>query len=165
MAQKAWEKFDLIENTGDLQKYIGKMVYLLFYSYNMIGSTKLAEINTYLADEYVLDTYTDDPQDFEILYGLVLDVKELPMEIPPNMPGDHTLYTIKYDKYSTIEYEESESFVDVADYIEFNIDGGNDALEIHDFAVIFAKKMKLVLQAVSPGTEMTYGRRKALGAS
>ena len=158
-----WEKLDLMECPKDLQKYVGKMVYLLLYSENMVGSTKLIDINLFMASEDLLEIYSEDPPDMELLYGLVLDVADLPMEMPTDMPEDYKLYTIKHDTYSTVEHEEADNFEAAADYVEWGIDDGDSLLSINDFSVVFAKKMKLIIQTMSPGNEMTYDRKKALG--
>jgi len=163
MAQTVWEKFDLMECPKDLQKYVGKMVYLLFYSENMVGSTKLTDINAFMASEGILEIYSEDPSDMELLYGLVLNVEDLPMEMPDDMPKDYKLYTLKHDAYSTIEREEADDFEAAAEYVEWGIDDCDFSLDIDDFSVIFAKKMILTIQTMSPGSDLTYNHKKVLG--
>ena len=161
---KAWKKLDLIKNPDDLKKHLGKMAYLLFYSDTMIGSTKITDINAYLIEEGILETFTDDPADVTLLYGLVLNPEELPMELPDDMPENYGLFAIKYDNYSTMEHEEVNDFEAAAEYIEWGIETGDGLLDIEDFAVIFGINLAFTLQVMSASGAMSHDNKIALGA-
>jgi len=161
MAVKRWP----IENPGDLQKHVGKMVYLVFHDECMVGSTRLAEINEYMASEDILDSYADDPSALTVLYGLVLDVRELPVEIPDGMPEAYNLWAIKHDNYSSMEHELMVDFEAVADYVEWGIEDGASVLDIDDFAIVFARELSGVLTIVSAGEGLTQERKRSLGVA
>jgi len=157
-----WERLDFIQNPADLQKYVGRMVYLLRYSDNLIGTTKIADMNLYLLENNVLEEYTDDPHDITLLYGVVLNSAALPAELPKDLPSDYKLYVIRQDRYSAMEHEAQEDLDDVVDYIEYAMED-EEELKISDIAVVYAKEMGFILQASSGGNEVTHNHRKSMG--
>lgn len=158
MSARIWP----IESTMDLQKHVGKMVYLILYDDNIMGSTKLSEINECMLVEELLVTYVDDPANVTFLYGVVLNVAELPMELPGGLPHEYDLWAIKNDSFN-VESERLDDVEAAAEYIECSIEDSRDALDLDDFAVLLARELQCVLSVISPSNEIPHAKKVALG--
>jgi len=161
--QSIWEEIDLMQNTDDVNKNIGKMAYILINNDTLVGSTKVADMNKYLLRTEVISSYTEDPSDVTLLYGLVLNVCELPTKLPDDISIDGSLFVMMREIDTAIEYEEMCTIEEIVDYIEHNIHLYG-SLDINDFSVIFGTKLNFSLNVISPvSTHINLAQRAALG--
>jgi len=161
--KRVWEKIEFVQNPQDMQKHIGKMLYLLFDTETMVGSTRISNINTYLAEEDILETCSNDPSELTLLYGVVLDVTSLPLELPDGLPHDQDLYVIHMDDYNAAEYEKVDSIEDVIDYIEIAVSDLDGISDINDFGLIFGVELSFKLQVVPSAFIVSSQLREQLG--
>lgn len=159
--KKIWEEIDFIDSIEELNKHVGSMVYILLYSNNIIGSTKLSDVNKFMESEDILNEYVDDTEGVMLLHALVLNHKELPENIPSDLVIHYNVACLKANITNTIEFEEQTTIDDVIDFIEFEMEASN--LDIDDFAVIVYKKVDFTLQCRVPDTVMTVSHRRELG--
>jgi len=155
MAAAAWER--LIQDITDLNEEIGKSVYILIVDDVMVASTRKSDINEFLADEKQLvielmslnDKSKRAVSDIYIIYGLLLNPLELPMELPPDLLEDYDVWMLKKDYSSDlagfIEFERCDDIEEVTHTIEEHMER-EPHLEIEDFAVLMGAEVDLVLQ-------------------
>jgi len=162
-AKRVWERIEFVQNPKDMRKYIGKMLYLLFDTETMVGSTKISDMNDYLAEEDILETCSNDPSELTLLYGVVLDVTSLPLELPDGLPHDQDLYVVRMDDYNAAEYEKVDSIEDAIDYIEIAVSDLDGVSDIDDFGLIFGVELSFKLQVVSSTFAASPQLREQLG--
>lgn len=158
---KIWQELDLIDNIKELNKHVGSMVYILLYSDNMVGTTKIVDMNKYLMSENILKDYLSDNEGVMLLHALVLNQKELPDEIPIEVDVLYDMACLRITLSGVIEFEEKADIEDVIDYIEDEVDKPH--VSIDDFAVILYKKVPFMLQIETPSTDITYSQKKEMG--
>jgi len=146
--KRIWEEIDFIQNPRDMQQHIGRLIYLLIDSETMIGSTRLADMNEYMARENILEVCSNDPSELTLLYGIVLNVKSLPMELPDGLPSEYELFVVRMDDYNTPEYELVTGIDDAIEYIECGVADSNGISDIDDFGVLFGIELTFKLQIV-----------------
>lgn len=140
---------DPITDVDDVNKNIGKNIYLLIIDEVLIASTRKADLNRYLGDDKALiDIDNYDPEETLLLYGLVLNPVELPYELPKELQ-ENDLWLIKNQSRGSlmglVVCEKCEDMADVTELIELEIKNDAD-LNIEDFAVVVGQRMDLVLQ-------------------
>jgi len=142
----------LVKSISEFKKHIGKNVYIVNTGELFVAATTKKEINEKLKDlePSEIDTIIfaiDDPN--IMIYGLVLDPRELPYEVPDEF-SEMQIYLLAPDfggdlvdctPYKTMEEltEEIESMVE-------------DAFNIEDFAVVIGRPIKPVLQIMESTT-------------
>jgi hypothetical protein len=161
--KRIWERLEFVQNPKDMQKYVGKMLYLLFDSATMIGSTKIADMNAYLSEEDILETCSNDPSELTLLYGVVLDVKALPLELPDGLPHEQSLYVVRMDDYNSAEHEIVDSIEEAIEYIEAGVADSDGVSEIEDFGLIFGVELSFKLQVVPSTFAASPQLREQLG--
>jgi len=143
----------MIYNIKNMNDEVAKNVYLLVVNDFLIGSTRKSDINDYLAeDRSMLSLYDYDENDTLFLYGLVLDIKELPYELPKELEINDIWLFQKIQKAGIpgmVKYEIMSDMEEATDAIEQIIVIEN--VEIDDFAIVIGLEMDLVIQ-VTPGT-------------
>lgn len=159
--QQIWQK--LMQGVKELNKEVGEAVYVLIVDNIMIASTRKLDINDYLADEKAIvpdfvyakksggDPYITE---MELIYGMVLNILELPMELPKEL-DNLDIWVIKENDrkalLGSVEYEAFESIEEAANMIE-NLLQEDSTLTIENFAVIVGKEADIILQVGStPG--------------
>lgn len=143
----------MIYNIKDINAEVSKNVYLLVVDDILIGSTRKSDINEYLADEKsVLSPDDYDENNTLLLYGLVLNVQELPYELPKELE-DNEIWVFQKDQRAgelgMVTYERVSNMEEATDTIERTIIA--EDVEIDDFAIVIGQEMGLIIQ-VSPGT-------------
>lgn len=154
MTAPIWEK--IIQDIEDLNEEIGKSAYVLISDDIMIASTRKSDINEFLAEErqLVAELMSKQGTDKElyIMYGLVLNPLELPMELPSDLLQDYDVWVLKKD-YSinltgAVEFEVCDDIEGAVRIIEKCMED-EPHLEIEDFAVLMGAEVDLVLQVES----------------
>lgn len=142
----------LIKSICEFKNYIGKNVYIVNSGEIFVASTTKREINNELkkleADEIDSIIFSiDDPN--TIIYGIVLNPKELPYEIPEQF-NKMTLYLLNEGFGGNIlDCTPYNNLEDITAEIESMIE---DDFDIEDFAVILGKPIKASLQIIEPTT-------------
>lgn len=159
MTDPIWEK--LIQDIEDLNGEIGKSVYVLIVDDVMVASTRKSDINDFLGEDrqLVLELMSKDEKnknknlsDMHIIYGLLLNPLELPMELPSDLLENYDVWMLKKD-YSinltgSIEWEVCDDIEEVTQTIEKCMEA-EPLLEIEDFAILMGTEVDLVLQIES----------------
>lgn len=140
---------DTISDISEINKHIGKTIYLLIVDDLIFGSTRKTDINRYLEDDSSLvgiDDYDED--DTTLLYGLVLDPQKLPYELPLELKLNDVWMLRKHSEAALIGMVELFRNIDIEEAvnsIEEAIDS-DSALSIEDFAIIVGRELNFVLQ-------------------
>lgn len=156
-----WQR--LTQGIEELNKEVGEAVYVLIVDNIMVASTRKLDINDYLADEKAIvpdfvwaKKNGNDPYitNMELIYGIVLNTLELPMELPKELE-DLDIWVIKEGDKSallgSVEYDTFESIEEATNAIE-DLLQEDPALTIESFAVIVGKEADIILQVGStPG--------------
>ena len=143
----------MIYDIKDINDEISKNVYLLIVDDILVGSTRKSDINDYLADDSPIVSLDDyDENNTLFLYGLVLNIKELPYNLPKGLKANDIWLFQKIHRAGLagmVTYEIVASMEEAANTIEQTIT--TESVEIDDFAIVIGLEMSLVIQ-VSPGT-------------
>jgi len=143
----------MIYDIKDINDEISKNVYLLIVDDILVGSTKKSDINDHLADDrsiLALEDYDENHTLF--LYGLVLDIRELPYNLPEGLKDNYIWLFQKIHGAGLpgmAKYEIVANMEEAANTIEQTIT--TESVEIDDFAILIGLEMSLIIQ-VSPGT-------------
>jgi len=156
--KEEWEN-NLIDNIKSLNEHKGKVVYLLVYDHRIVGSTKIVNINKYMAKEDLLDEYESEPSEVTLLHALVLNNKELPEKLPDELPNEYGLFYLGSELGTSIEIEEAATIEELIDSIEFII-SENPHVDIDDVAVIVGKPVGFILQSLVPTNTLTHSHKK-----
>jgi len=147
------KKSEMIYDIKDLNGNVGKNAYLLIVDDILIGSTRKSDINDYLADENpLLAPENYDQNDVMLLYGLVLNIKELPYELPKELEKNNIWVFQKVQASALLGMVECEIVLDMqeaTEVIEKCI--ATEHTDIDDFAIIIGYEMDLIIQ-IKPGT-------------
>jgi hypothetical protein len=143
----------IIDDIPGLNKKIDRAVYVLIIDGIMIASTRKSDINEFLRREKTLVIeLTDnkgllslDANEIVLIYGLVLNPLELPMELPDSLKN-YDVWIIKEKVRAQVEYSKcadiEEAVGEIEEYLE-----AEQLLEIEDFAVLVGIDVDLILQA------------------
>jgi len=148
---------EFIQDIEDLNKEVGKNVYILIVDDIMLASTRKSDINEALAEEkhLVSELMSKDRKtisEINLIYGLLLDPLELPLELPQNLAEEYDIWVLKKDHSinlaGSIEYEVCDNIEEATCVIETCMEK-QSTLEIEDFAVLMATEVDLILQVES----------------
>lgn len=143
----------MICDIKDLNDEVGKNVYLLVVDNFLVGSTRKSDVNNYLADTeslLALDNYVEE--DTLFLYGLVLDIRELPYELPKGLK-DNEIWIFQEALGNGLMglgmCEVVPNMKEATKIIEQTI--ATEHIDIDDFAIVVGREMGLIVQ-IEPGT-------------
>jgi len=143
---------EMIYDIKDLNGNVGKNAYLLIIDDILIGSTRKSDINDYLAGENpMLAPENYDQNDVILLYGLVLNIKELPYELPKELEKNDIWVFQKVQASALlgmVAYEVVSDMQEATEVIEKYIVA--EHTDINDFAIIIGREMDLIIQ-IKPG--------------
>ena len=156
---QAIEMVQMVYDIRDLNNEVGKNVYLLIVDDILVGSTRKSDINNYLADTeslLALDNYVEE--DTLFLYGLVLDIRKLPYELPKELK-DNGIWIFQEppgkDLAGSVTHEVVPDMKEATKIIEQTI--ASEHVDINDFAIVVGREMGLIIQ-IEPGTFKIDGR-------
>jgi len=142
---------DLFTDVPDINKHVGKSVYLLILDNGKIiaGSTRKYDIDTFLEDNNIFEEYGgEDAQDSIILlYGIPINMHTLPKDTP-TINNNYDLYLIASDN-GEIDYMVISDIDEVVKYTEKVLEY-DKSMTIEDIAVMYATQVRLKLQSITP---------------
>jgi len=136
----------LIKQLAEFKNYRGKNVYIVSADNIFVAATTKKEVNGELKklgpDRMDAIVFALDEADTVILYGLVLNHKELPYEIPKEFKSMH-LYLLIEEAPNSVYCMQCQDINELTGEIEYLVDDGYD---IDDFVVVLGKSIRPVLQ-------------------
>jgi len=155
--QNIWTKRDYLQTPADLNKNIGKGVYVLFEDSFMVASSRKSDMDAYLEETGMLEKYIDDNDKIELFYGLIIDPKALPKDTP-KMAENYSIYVIAPDN-GVIDYSDVDSLDKAIKGIESLFAYDTD-LTIDDVALVYGTPINMKLQIIAPDKFITNEDRK-----
>lgn len=152
-------KNNLIKTIKDLNGYINNNLYLLCSDDTIIGSTNKTSINKYLCSaECLIDMDEARSEDVKVIHGMVLNHLNLPLELPPSLIDQRSIWLFSSDDCHslTVETEEFNDLDSAISSIESLIDGFDIVNEhnIDDFAIVVGEEIELSVQIMEAGRPM-----------
>lgn len=143
----------MIYDVEDLNDDVGKNVYLLVIDDILLGSTRKSDINDYLAgDKALLSPDNYEEGNTLLLYGLVLDIRELPYELPKELK-DNEIWIFQRNQETVlmgmVTYRTVPNMKEATKIIEQSI--AAEDIEVDDFAIVIGSEIELIIQ-IGPGT-------------
>ena len=145
--------YQFAEQTEEINKFAGKIVYALCYEGNVLVTTRMAAINDFMKDNDLILNFVDDQDNFKIFYGILLNPEILPQKLPTDKQFENCeLILLRYNNYNCIEVDDSfsQSIEMVIDDIEHRMERDHN-LEIDDFSVLYGRRVDLIIQVKPPG--------------
>lgn len=127
-----------------------RCVYIVIVDNYMVCDTVKADMDKYLASDESMVSPLVDTNDATLLYGLVLDIEELPYQVPEEAIKDKCLWLL-CDQSGEVSYEPYTTMGEIVYAIERYLRENEDA-EINHFAVILGEELELALAISKSGT-------------
>jgi hypothetical protein len=137
----------IITHIQDLNKCIGRPVYIILEDNCIIASTNRDIINKHLSSDDSIITLNSNVEELRVLYGIVLNPEQLPFTTP-KLEDSPSLWILEADsggEDANIEWECMEDMESVIDTIETSLEI-NPNTNIENYAVILAEEYELGLQ-------------------
>jgi hypothetical protein len=150
---------DVILSVKQINEKIGEHLYILHMDDMLVATTTKAKMDAFLKGEDSLVTiYDDNLPEVISIYGLVLDPKDLPFEIPDKIMKERYLWLLK-DEGEFITYMAPHKDIkNIASEIEYYLSGYEEEdkeVDIDDFAVILGMDIGLSLVFSDTGSPTT----------
>jgi len=134
----------------------GKCVYVLVADDQMISFTSKSDMDKHLSTtESIVSLYdAKDLIDATLLFGIVLDIKELPYEISKEIMEGRKIWVL-CDATLDVSYESFETMEEATKFIASQLKVmDEDRAEITNFAVLVAEELGLSLRVEGSGKHM-----------
>lgn len=99
------------------------------------------------------DLAADNAEDIKLIYGFVLDPKDLPMTLDSKIMKNRNLWVLVDEGYKNVLLEECSDLEEVTRTIEIAM--GTEDLDIEDVCVILGEEIGLVLAPEKSGESLT----------
>ena len=144
----------LIKTVKELNEKDKRCVYVLIAGSEMFASTIKSDVDDYLKSDASLITPYTDIGDVSILFGFVMNIKELPYELTAEAKkGKHLWLIIEQGDEIACESFDADDIESVTDTIESFIDM-DPTMDISNFAIVLGKEMDLVMTIGASGTHI-----------
>ena len=147
------QKDIVLTDVKEFKSKIGHMIYVYVSDGGITASTRKSEINSFIESDEMLTEMISGLEvgglasmDILIVHGIVMDVKNLPVEMPEKLKDMKIFLFYKINpRYGVVDYDSFKTIEDVTDEIESILEE-HPLLLIDDFAIIVGDNVTATIQ-------------------